>query len=49
MSHLFYCLSVLYQWGNGGRKVHVGNDQKKAQSERKSHSENRGGKNQTNN
>ena len=30
-------------------KVQVGKDQKKAQSERDSHSKNRGGKNQTNN
>ena len=30
-------------------KVQVGNDQEKAQSEKDSHSKNRGGKNQTNN
>ena len=32
-----------------GKKVQVGKDQEKAQSERDSHSKNRGGKNQTNN
>ena len=31
------------------KKVQVGKDQEKAQSERDSHSKNRGGKNQTNN
>ena len=31
------------------RKVQIGNDQEKAQSEKDSHSKNRGGKNQTNN
>ena len=31
------------------RKVQVGKDQEKAQSEKDSHSKNRGGKNQTNN
>ena len=31
-----------------GRKVQVGKDQEKAQSEKDSHSKNRGGKNQTN-
>ena len=32
-----------------GKKVQVGKDQEKAQSEKDSHSKNRGGKNQTNN
>ena len=32
-----------------GKKVQVGKDQEKAQSERDSHSKTRGGKNQTNN
>ena len=32
-----------------GKKVQVGKDQEKAQSERDSHSKNRGGKKQTNN
>ena len=31
------------------KKVQVGKDQEKAQSEKDSHSKNRGGKNQTNN
>ena len=31
------------------KEVHVGKDQEKAQSEKDSHSKNRGGKNQTNN
>ena len=32
-----------------GKKVQVGKDQEKAQSEKDSHSKNQGGKNQTNN
>ena len=36
---------ILFQYDKDFKKVQVGNDQQKAQSERNSHSKNRGGKN----
>ena len=41
---MFECVYV-----QNNKKVQVGKDQKKAQSEKDSHSKNRGGKKQTNN
>ena len=46
---LLCCLSLKYVFIFLVKKVQVGKDQEKAQSERDSHSKNRGGKNQTNN
>ena len=46
-------LLFLAKWSKSGnwyyKKVQVGKDQEKAQSEKDSHSKNRGGKKQTNN
>ena len=43
------CLSFSTKLTPNRKKVQVGKDQEKAQSEKDSHSKNRGGKNQTNN
>ena len=49
---VFKVLFLKFRYLSGrllGKKVQVGKDQEKAQSEKDSHSKNRGGKNQTNN
>ena len=46
--HNINCLANHSQTSYGKKKVQVGKDQEKAQSEKDSHSKNRGGKNQTN-
>ena len=45
----FYTCMRAVLWQNYHKKVQVGKDQEKEQSERDSHSKNRGGKNETNN